>query len=730
MSTPDARPQTLFGHPAGLFTIFFAEMWERFSFYGMKALLIFYMMKGFLGFDDGNAYAVLGAYAALVYMTPFFGGMVADRLLGARRAIVLGGLLMAAGHLLLVVETDIAFYMALGLLITGNGFFKPNISTTVGALYPANSPKRDAGFTVFYMGINLGAAMSPLMCGYIGETYGWHWGFGLAAIGMLTGLAVFVAPTRVTQVVILSGAIAAAIAMFVYNPGDPFSLAANILVGLCLMAAGVIAWIALGRGGVPKDVGLPPDRDRLRRPVFGPVTAEWLVYGLALVSVPIMALMVSGFSPLTADKQAVSIVPDSVVKSFNESSSAVVRSCGVLVKEMSKPAGLILLLAGLGAAIYLGREAVRLPTVPRQRMYVVFILTFFAMLFFAFFEQAASSVSNFTDRNVDRVTEASTITEADVGKTLRFRIPLATRDAELKDLPLLSQEQLGHRHGSQALTDQIVATIRREEERKGTKKPEEVDKLVAAVKKDNVLTMTSLTYLREAAKRKDAPTEEMSIPWVVSESNVGMAIGGAEAPPSMFQAVNAIYILLFGVVFSALWAFLAVRGKEPSTPFKFALGMLQLGLAFVAYWYGAQCADGRGVVALSWLLLGYLLQTTGELCLSPVGLSMVTRLSPGRLVATVMGSWFLATAFSEFLAGVIAQFTGVSHGDDGGVIPVPLATVNVYGHVFGIIALTALASSVICFALVPVLKRWMHEGESEIGEETDADAEPQPALTE
>ena len=201
---------TLFGHPTGLFTLFFAEMWERFSYYGMRALLVFYMIKGFLKYSDGEAYAVYGAYTALVYMTPFFGGMIADRLLGPRRAVVLGGLLMAAGHLTMTVENSFAFYTALSLLIAGNGFFKPNISTMVGSLYPQGNPKRDGGFTIFYMGINLGAAMSPLLCGYIGETYGWHYGFGLATIGMLTGIAVFVMPTLVTQLLIMLGALAAA----------------------------------------------------------------------------------------------------------------------------------------------------------------------------------------------------------------------------------------------------------------------------------------------------------------------------------------------------------------------------------------------------------------------------------------------------------------------------------------------------------------------------------------
>jgi POT family proton-dependent oligopeptide transporter len=182
-----------------------------------------------------------------------------------------------------------------------------------------------------------------------------------------------------------------------------------------------------------------------------------------------------------------------------------------------------------------------------------------------------------------------------------------------------------------------------------------------------------------------------------------------EIPASWFQSINAVYILVFGLVFTALWGFLSKRGLEPSTPIKFGLGLLQLGLGFGAFWYGAQTADDRGIVALVWLFVGYLLHTTGELCLSPVGLSMVTKLSPAFLVSTVMGTWFLATAFSQFLAAIIAQFTGVHHGtEEGAGVPVPRDTVNVYGDVFFKIAIAAIISAAICLVLSPLLTKWMH----------------------
>jgi POT family proton-dependent oligopeptide transporter len=783
-SSPNQEPSPiLFGHPAGLFTLFFAEMWERFSYYGMRALLIFYMIKGFLGYGDADAYAVYGAYTALVYMTPFFGGMLADRLLGARRAVVLGGLLMAAGHLMMTIENSLSFFTALALLIAGNGFFKPNISTIVGSLYAEGSPKRDGGFTIFYMGINLGAAMSPLLCGYIGETYGWHYGFGLATIGMLTGVAVFVAPTLVTQVLIMSGAVSAAAGMFYYHPDNPFSTALNVFTGVSLLVAGVVALAALGRGGLPAGAGAAPDGERLRRRVAGLIPAVWLVYLGTALAIPVFVLLVSGFSLVTKDNRQVTVIPESIIKELSagelmhaqlkelgkaieaknadaverlaggfqklheaedlgaeqhaalaeaarlakeaewEAAGAAVDQAGrrfppdrakailaVVMREMSKPAGLILLLSGLIAVVYLGVETLRLDKVPRERMFVVLILTFFSMLFWAFFEQAGSSVNNFTDRNVDRVFEERHAARGDAGTTITFRIPPDTGDPDLKKLPLLSQEQLGHRNGNQAMKAQIEQAIRSEEKRKAKLKPEEIEELVQAVHREDALTITALTYLRAVAVSDGATSEEKTVAWTVIDENTGMGLGGSEVPASVFQAANPIYILIFGLVFSALWGFLGTRGREPSTPVKFALGLLQLGLGFGAFWYGAQAADERGMVALVWLLLGYLLQTTGELCLSPVGLSMVTKLSPARLVSTVMGVWFLATAFSQLLAAIIAQFTGVTHGGNSGnsVIPVPRETVDVYGDVFGTIALSAAGSALICFILSPLLSRWMH----------------------
>ncbi len=653
---PSPSAPMLFGHPAGLFTLFFVEMWERFSYYGMRALLILYMIKGFLQYGDEDAYAVYGAYTAMVYMTPFFGGMLADRLLGPRRAVVVGGLLMAAGQLLLTVPNSLVFFVGLAVLICGNGFFKPNISTIVGSLYGKGSSKRDGGFTIFYMGINLGAAMSPLLCGYIGETYGWHWGFGLATIGMLIGVAIFVVPTGVAQAMILAGAASAATGLIWYRPENPLSVGVNVFVSVALVVAAVVAAVALGRGGLPKDIGAPPDRQRLNRRVFGPLSAEWTVYLATLLAILLFVLLVSGFSPFTHDHRPMTVIPASAVKPLEDSPNALLRALAVILQESSRPAGLVLVVAGFLAFGYIIVETFRLEKIARQRMYVVLILTFFSMLFWAFFEQAGSSVNNFTDRNVHRVFGGRQITTQDLGTTVKIEP---------------TQAQLGYHNG------------------------------------DRLFTLSVLDQLRK--EHKDDP--EFTIEWTVAGDNVGMMVArrSQETPASIFQAVNPVYILLFGLVFTALWTVLANLRMEPSTTTKFALGLLQLGLGFGAFWYGAHTADGRGMVAVGWLVLGYLLHTTGELCLSPVGLSMITRLSPRHLVSTVMGTWFLATAFAQFLAAIIAQFTGATHGDGSGAgVPVPSQTVHVYGDVFRNIAIGAIASSVICFALVPLLNRWMH----------------------
>lgn len=656
MSTSPTTERQFFGHPTGLYVLFFAEMWERFSYYGMRALLVLYMLKGFLSYNDSRAYAVYGAYTSLVYMTPFIGGMIADRLLGARIAVIIGGILMSAGHLVMTQEHTIMFYLALALLITGNGFFKPNISAMVGQLYPPGSIKRDGGFTIFYMGVNLGASLSPLICGYIGETYGWHWGFGLATIGMMVGLAIFIMPTLVTQSLIGVGAVGTAISLFVYVEDNLASRIINGIVALSLVAAGLIAIRALALGGIPDEVGRPPNGSTRR--------LKTVLAGVA-ICIPLLVLFVSDFSIVQESGEPLRLIPEETIATVEKAGGAFGEIAGVFLSQIAKPAGILLVVTGILSFGYLIVETFRLDRIPRQRMYVVLILTFFSMLFWAFFEQAGSSVNNFTDRNVDRVVASKFITESDVGKTIQIQP---------------TQEQLGYTNG------------------------------------DKLFTLSTLDELRkEHAADGDGQTD-FTIDWTVAPDNVGMGIAKRknELATTKFQAVNPIYIMVFGLMFTGLWAFLARREIEPATPYKFSVGLMQLGLGFGAFWMGAVNADARGMVAIYWLLLGYMFQTTGELCISPVGLSMVTKLSPKVLVSTVMGGWFLATAFSQYLAAIISQFTGIStEGGGEQVIPAPIETVNIYGDVFKQIAIAAIVAGVVCLVLSPLLTKWMHEHEDE-----------------
>ena len=695
---------TLFGHPTGLYTLFFAEMWERFSFYGMRALLLLYMIKGFLGFGDKDANAVYGAYTALIYMTPFFGGMIADRMIGKRTAVVIGGLLMAAGHLLMMIQTELWFFCALGLLITGNGFFKPNISSMVGELYTEQSTKRDSGFTIFYIGVNLGGAISPLLCGYIGETYGWERGFGLATIGMLIGLAVFVAPNFITQALIAMAATASVVAMIRFNAGDTFSLISTYFVVFSLIISAIIAITALTRGGLPKEIGRAPYPEKWNKNLI------LVLFGIIAVT-PVFVVLVSGFKVIPGFSEQVALIPESMIKPMQDSQSKLIKGLATFVEEASRPAGLVLALSGIIATIYLMREAFRVNKIARERMYVVFILTFFSIWFWAFFEQQGSSLNNFADRNVDRVSEKRLAAESDVGKTVELRL---TTDEKLMDLGYFSQEYLGHENGSTKILPQIEKAIRQVEAAKEEAKRMSEDKLVdtiADLQKEPKMTMTAITYLREFAKQDSSTIEDRKIEWQYVEENVGkIGVDGSEIPASVFQAVNSMFIILLGLVLSGLWSLMGAFGMEPTPPVKFALGLMQVGLAFSMVYFGAQSSDSDGMVASYWLILLFLFLTTGELCVSPIGLSMVTKLSPTQLVSTVMGSWFLATAFAQFLAGIIAQFATVNEGG-GTIVPVPSATVHIYGDVYKLLAILSCCAGLICLALSPLLKKWMHIGE-------------------
>ncbi len=469
------------GHPKGLYMLFFAEMWERFSYYGMRALLIFYLTQHWL-FSDSKSNLIYGAYTSLVYITPVLGGYLADRYLGQRKAVLFGGLLLAAGHSLMAVEgvggqddpTINVFWAALAFIIVGSGFLKANISVMVGELYKLTDVRRDGAYTIFYMGINVGAAIGTILVGYLGQTIGWGWGFGLAGIGMLAGLVVFVLGKR-----------------------------------------------ALGGAG--------------EAPVVLSKSKEWLIYGIGLASVAVIWALVQY---------------QDVIQT-------------------------LLIVAGVSLLGYVLYESFKLPKEARERMFAILFLISLNPLFWGLFEQAGGSMNLYTDRFVDR----------------------------------------------------------------------------------------------------------------------------GDVPAAIFQSINPIYIILLAPLFAGLWVWLGKRGKEPSAPAKFGLALAQMGLANLALVWGAEAFGLAAMTPVIFIFLYYLLATTAELCLSPVGLSAMNRLAPKFLASLIMGAWFYMTAVGNFVAGKIGEATG---GHGGEMSKEKL--LEVY-EMFGWISIGAAA---VVLLLSPIVKRWMH----------------------
>jgi POT family proton-dependent oligopeptide transporter len=451
----DTGQDKMFGHPRGLFVLFFTEMWERFSYYGMRALLVLFMTasiaqeNGGLGFPIGKAAAIYGLYTAMVYLLALPGGWVADRIWGQRKAVFIGGCIIAAGHFSMAVPAMPTFYLGLVLIMIGTGLLKPNVSTMVADLYPEGGARRDAGFSIFYMGINLGAFFGPILCGLLGENYSWHLGFSLAGIGMVLGLIQYA-----------RGVPSLGHAGDLKTDDDAATLSRRSR-NFYLSLLGVCALIALA--AAPVIMGLVS--------ITLQQVAEWLGYGIVgLAILYFVYLLVAGGHT-----------------------------------ELEK-----------------------------KRLVVIFWLFLLAALFWSGFEQAGSSMNLFAE----------------------------------------------------GLTNRTVL--------------------------------------------------------------------GWETPASWLQSVNPILIILMAPIFGWLWTWLAARNANPSIPMKFGLGLLGLSAGFLVIAWGAANASPENPVSPSWLIVTYFLHTCGELCLSPVGLSSITKLAPKNRVGQMMGVWFIAAALGNLFAGLMA----------------------------------------------------------------------------
>ena len=486
--------------PKQLWMLFFTEMWERFSFYGMRALLILFMVeditKGGLGYASKDANLEYGAYNALVYTMPLLGGWIADRVLGFRKSIVLGGIMMAIGHLVLAIPSHTTFFLGLGFLISGNGFFKPNISSLLGRYYSDDDSRKDAGYSIFYMGVNIGAFLGGAICGYLGQKVNWHLGFGVAGIFMVLGLSVF--------------------------------------------------WIFRNTLG---EQGFPPQPDDLKQK-YGPINKEWLFYIGAFLLVPITVFLVQHHDAM----------------------------------------GWIMQIMGVGALIYVFVESMKLEKATRQKLWAATILIIFSIVFWGFYEQSGGSLNLMAERNVDMNVAGTTLSSAMVN-----------------------------------------------------------------------------------------------------------------------NSVNPFYIILLSPLFAIMWVFLTRKGWEPNTPMKFGLAFLFLGIGYYIFFMGGNVGIATGYMPLIYFLLGYLIITTGELFLSPIGLSMVTKLTPRVMVGFMMGLWFLASAFGHHLGGWIGSLMAIPKTNADGSEFTVVQSLPIYMEGCKNIALVSLGGGVLIILLSPLIKKLMHD---------------------
>ena len=468
---PDG-PQ-LFGHPKGLMTLFFTEMWERFSYYGMRALLILFMTasiaNGGLGLDDVTSGAIYGLYTMGVYLFALPGGWVADRLIGLKQSVWYGGIIITLGHFTMAVPGVITwlggelgpkesltgvdlytFYAGLILIVLGTGLLKPNISSIVGQLYAEGSSKRDAGFSIFYMGINLGALIAPIACSTL-AVYDWHLGFGLAGFGMLLGLV-------------------------------QYKLTGHYLSGV----------------GEPPQVNTAAEKASKKR-------LERIALAVLAFLAVICLLLFSGKIDVDAPRLAAA-------------SNNIIALVAVMYFAY------LVLFGGL-------------ETHEKKKVGVIAILFLFTALFWSGFEQAGSSLNLFAERFTDR------------------------------------------------------------------------------------------------------------------------RLLGYEIPTGYFQSINSLFIIIFAPFFGAMWVWLGRRQLEPSSPLKFAFGLLSLGIGFLIMYFAAKVAASGDLAAPTWLILTYLFHTFGELSLSPVGLSLTTKLAPKKYAGQMMGMWFLSIAMGNLIAGRVAGAT-------------------------------------------------------------------------
>ncbi|MBP1839195.1 peptide MFS transporter [Formosa algae] len=574
------------GHPAGLFVLFFTEMWERFSFYGMRVLLVNFLTFSVIGDNPGwgwsaeNATALFGTYAMLLYITPIIGGIIADKLTGYKLAVIIGSVIMAMGHASMAIETEFSLYFGLGLLVVGTGFFKPNITSIISEMYKTHPEKKDGAYTIFYMGVNAGAFFGMMLCGYLAEKVGWSYGFGLAGIFMLLGTLQFA-----------------------------FS------------------------GNLFGEIGKKPSK------VHEIEDVQDADNSIAEVSEDEEIEKENPFTVL--DK--VLIVISSVIGlgyALNDPMSKIANIDMFSAFQIGGIEGqYVVVLIGLILFLYLVISRIlRYSTVVRDRMLAFIIFAFFTVFFWLSFEQGASSLVLFARDNVDRVLTGNSAFVFNIINALLTVIPLAIITYVLYDLWKKTYKKIPYSNIVLAICFLLMWAI--------------------------VGWMLSREFTAEVS--------EITVSW--------------------FSILNSFFIIVFASFFSKWWE----SKYNPSAAAKYAYGLIIMAIGFGLLAFGAYGIQEGVKVSMIWLILAYLFHTLGELCLSPVGLSYVSKLVPARMIALMFGMWYLAIAIGNKLAAVLGgQIENITKA----------YSLSTFFLIFTIVPVVA---GLFILVLNPLLKKLMH----------------------
>lgn len=572
------------GHPAGLFVLFFTEMWERFSYYGMRALLVLFFTASLLdegwGWPREWAFAIFGTYTSLVYLSTMLGGYFADNIIGIRKAVVVGALLMTLGHACMALETPFFIYLGLTLLVFGSGFFKPNMTSIISEMYKEKPEKKDGAYTIFYMGVNAGAFLGILLCGYLGEKVGWSWGFGVAGIFMLFGLLQF------------------------------------------WYAQGIFGSIALKPKNKNEDVidivaGTSPNDESEDK--HNPFTV--------LQRIMIFVAAALGLAWILNDP--ISKISEGEVNFFNFE-----------LAGLSGPTVVILFALLLFVLLLIIRIPKYVKTT-REKMLAIIFFAFVTMFFWAIFEQSPSSLTVFARDYTQRTLEGSAGLTFKIVNSLMTIIPLGV------------------------ITWVLIMLFK---------------KTFSKYALSNIFLSLSFLIVWGIAI------------WMLTSE---FQKDQTEVPASWFSVLNSLFIITLAPLFSKWWE----SKYNPNANMKWAIGMGLLGLGMACVAFGANGIEPgakTASVSMIWLILVYLFHTMGELCISPVGLSYVSKLVPARMIATMFGIWYLAIAIGMKMAGMFAESSEAIAQEKG------------ISHFFWILTGISFALAVLSVLLYPVIKKLMH----------------------